>query len=67
MMRLRMPEDALCVSGSIHNGSNFRDSVPLRQEGRPEMRPRMPVKAVCVSGGLHNGSVSRDSEPLRKE
>ena len=66
-MRLRMPVAAVCVSGGIYNGSNFRDSVPLRQEERPVMRFRMPVAVVCVSGGIHNGSVFRDSVPLRKE
>ena len=65
MMRLRMPVETISVSDGIHNGSNFRDSVPLRKEERPMMRLRMPVEAVCVSDGIHNGSVSRDSVPLR--
>ena len=64
-MRLRMPEEAVCVSGYIHNGSISRDSVPLWKEERPVMRPRMPVKAVCVYNGIHNGSKSCDSVPLR--
>ena len=57
----------MCVSGSIHNGSIFRNSLPLRQEERPVMRFRMLVEAVCSFGGNHNGSVSCDSVPLRKE
>ena len=30
-MRLRMPVEAVYVSKPIHNGSIFRDSVPLRK------------------------------------
>ena len=29
-MRLRTPVEAVCVSKPIHNGSVFRNSVPLR-------------------------------------
>ena len=64
-MQFRMPVEAVCVSGGVHNGSVFRDSVPLRQEERPVMQFRMPVEAVCASGGIHNGSKSCDSVPLR--
>ncbi len=65
MIRLRMPVEAVCASGSLHNGSVSCDSVPLRKEGRKGTRPRTSVDAVCASGGLHNGSVSCDSVPLR--
>lgn len=30
-MRLRTPVEAVCVSGTIHNGSVSRDSLPLRK------------------------------------
>ena len=64
-MRLRMPVEAVCVSGTFHNGSVFRNSLPLRNREKRRMQLRTPVEAVCVSGTFHNGSVFRNSLPLR--
>ena len=50
-----------------HNGSSFRDSVPLWKEAAGERPSGGAVTRVIMVTVCRNGSVSRDSVPVWKE
>ena len=37
-MWLRTPVVAICVLSGFHNGSIFRNSLPLREDGRKDLQ-----------------------------
>ena len=58
------PSSLTPPSGLHHNGSVFRDSVPLRSYVFLSPRLHGAPRRLNGQAGFHNGSVSRDSVPL---